>query len=654
MPASHASEQPSEAARVWTSTQDDDVTASLIKDVLSSVRDDLWVTAACVERILDDLDLERELITLGLRSSLRLVAQAQEGVATVTANVDIDSEDEPASNAPGDTVAATFFATHEAERQACSLRIQLLGRQDRLDTYQQLVDARALIASAGDVDANVDADDEDDPWADNDDDDEPTLDGEQPKLTLKQFLQDDILDSALELAATSTFKALPILLRRHAELLPHRFRLLESIPEHNHPSRYLTLLPRLRTADDCEIMPTEPASQRTLEWCESPEVFQAVEGAQRPKLEPLTALSGTDLSAWYKTRALAIEQQSGMVDVALAFVQYGASQGISGLEELGEELSLLERLVYDAPQAKNSTRGEDWTLDRWRSLQPRQVVDAYLLHATVDNIADTIRSLVLPYLYVIEARLERSGTPDPGLPQRLLTDYLLETPLSLLAAVFSASKPTLPKAQRVITDNLLMARLALACLYGSDSRNEWSTMSSIFECLPAWAGAQGAEEQDEADTTLASLGAFVAPSATKPRCTPADLLVFFTPLPAFALSRALDVLDVHLDSGEILSRWNVPAPMRWFLLSSDNVAEQRAFATRMAHRAGGGRPDEMENEDDWETLKDDMLKLATSGNGPLAGPFGRLDKSEVLRIFYHGLLSSTREYASQYWWRILT
>ena len=330
-----------------------------------------------------------------------------------------------------------------------------------------------------------------------------------------------------------------------------------------------------------------------------------------------------------------------MIDTVLALVQLGASQGLPFLDELGEELSLLSRLVYDAPQGDEIQ--DDWTLSRWRAMDPLSVVRAYLAHSSPDSVARDITSLVMPYLFVLEARAERAGTPDPSLPTRLLYEYILTAPLDLVAAIFEASKPTLPTSQRIIKNDEDMAKLALACLYASDSLTEWPTMSSIFECLPVWDVRENEDPNDEAaDTTIASLGAFVTPSTNQPQCTAQDLLLFFQPLPVASLSRALDVLDVHLESGEILSRWNTPAPLRWFLQSSNNLIEQQARANRMARRIGekGGMANGME---DWEWLFEDMLKLtgsADSTDTAARGAFCLLSKEDISRIFLSGLLST--------------
>ena len=73
------------------------------------------------------------------------------------------------------------------------------------------------------------------------------------------------------------------------------------------------------------------------------------------------------------------------------------------------------------------------------------------------------------------------------------------------------------------------------------SRNgleKWAAMSHILECMLAWNSSYVANtcEEDEADTTIASLGPFVTPST--PRVTSSGLLLFLQLLHASSLSRA--------------------------------------------------------------------------------------------------------------------
>jgi hypothetical protein len=500
---------------------------------------------------------------------------------------------------------------------------------------------------------------EDDPWAEGNSASSyhPTPQAKSTKpaaISLSAFLQNPILRSACELASLEYFEGLRILVRKHSEeLWPYRFKVQECIPENAHPSKYRDILPTLDPSTNMELVTPPDKWRPELDFSEFEDTQDAIYNLglelpamadssnsiiAMPVLNPLTA---EQLSIWYKNSVNNVMSCTGMADVALSLVQHGASQGIPSLDELGEELSLLSRLIYDAPQGKDVE--EDWTLDRWYSMNPLTVVRAYLDNSPPNSLPHYILHLVMPYLFVLEARAERTGAPDPSLSTRILHEYILTTSIENAAIIFDASKPTLPTPQRIIKNDEDTVRVALACLYGSDSLSEWPTMSSIFECLPVWDISKDEDaDEDAADTTVASLGAFVTPNTNQPQCTAKDLLIFFQPLPAASLSHALDILDVHLESGEILSRWGVPAPLRWFLRSSRDVNEQRAWANRMARRAGG-KDDTLHGLEDWEWLLKDMLKLTGDGDPSSRVAFCLLTKEEVSSIFLSGLLSTGSE-----------
>ncbi|OBZ78743.1 60S ribosome subunit biogenesis protein nip7 [Grifola frondosa] len=479
------------------------------------------------------------------------------------------------------------YLRDEVNAQLCRIRAVFLDRLDRLNTFVEVC-KEAPVAEESPEDA-ADEEWEDDPWGDGATEPpsaHPSKAAGQPPLPLSSFLSTDLIELACLLASLEYFAALHIVMDRHASnLWPFRFVILDSIPEHAQASQFRDILPGYDASADSE---------------------------QRPEAKPWR--SEQDFSESIQTT----------VFPSRTIVSHGhaASQGVPGLDEVGEGLSLLSRLVYDAPGPEDAL-DVDWSLARWNAMEPPDVIRAYLAHSTPKTVAKDIGRLVMPYLFVLESRAERAGRPDPSLPNRLLYDYILSAPLDIVAAIFEASKPTLPPAQRLLRNDEDMARLALACLYGNDSLDDWPTMSRTFECLPAWdTPPEEEDEADEANATIDSLGAFVAPSTTRPRCTPADLLLFFKPLPMSSLSRALDVLDVHLESGEILARWSVPAPLRWFLQSNGNISEQRSWANRMARRAGG-TDDKLETQDEWEWLLEDMLKL-----------------DDIIRTFFSGLLST--------------
>ena len=648
----------------WIATADEDITVHLIDELLSGITDDFWVVAACTDRLVDDVAVQRHLIQIGLVRTEEAAKKAQEVVELTKANG--TEQDSP------DVSSESVLEFGDDTRELVALRRLLLSRRDRVETYAAMAEQERWklpqpeeeieeMASPVAVETTPEPDDDLDPWADeveaasvsdlppSSSKSHDTTASIPPPISLSTFLISPIPLTAFRFASTLHFGPLRTLLTRHTpELFPYRIHIWNFTPKYVEPAQLFDILPAFDFSSSQEALPSHNPWRATSDWAESLDASLLIKDLAPPFLppEPTTLasyiprnepLTDQELTHWYKNRVSQVDSETGFLDVALGFVQHGASQGIPGLDELGEELSLLNRLVYDA-----SSDGitEDWSLTRWRSMDTNTVVRAYLSHSTALTIANDIKRLVMPYLYVLEARAERAGSPDPTIPSRHLYDYILTAPLDIVAAIFDASKATLPLNQRIVKDDEDVARLSLACLYGSDALFEWSRMSQIFECMPEFTQVGDEEEEENeatADTTLQSLAAFVTPSTARPKATPKDLLLFFSPLPARSLSRALDVLDIHLESGEILSRWDVPAPLRWFLQSADNEAEQRAWAIRMARR--NRSIDDTEDDDEWLDLMKDMVRLAGGGEGPLRTAFGLIKKEEVIKIFFGGLLS---------------
>ena len=625
-------------ANPWSALVDEDLTPESVHAYLDSNTNDHWVAAACFDRLVPDVTTQRTLIDIGLRRSASALTRAY------------DIYSNAASISHSDTnPLLDHFRMVPLDAQLCHINACLRERLDRLNTYVELQKELVVKGSEGEADDEW----EDDPWADEEDSrQQGSQEDKSAILALPEFLTDDLSVTALSLAAQEQFPALGVLIERHGDILfPYRFTILESIPEHVSPSDYHQFLPTYDPSTDCEQQWSPKPSQSDAGWTANPDVQSALghSGIELPlpreRIQGTveTPLRSSALLIWYRDQIDRIILRTGNVDTALVLTQHGASSGLSGLEEIGEDLSLLSRLVYDTPRP--TREDEDYTLSGWSNISPSEVIRLYLSHSTPTTIVKNIQRLVVPYLFVLESRAERSGNPDPSLRNRLLHEYIINSPLEMVAPIFEASKPILPVVERLIKDDEDLARVALALLYGNDSLDEWATMSRIFECMPAWDSLYVADagEEDEADTTIASLGAFVAPSTTQPHATASDLLLFFQPLHASSLSRALDVLDIHLESGEILSRWNVPARLRWFLQSADDEKEQRSWARRMALRAGGSS-DEPDSPEEYEWLLEDMIKLSNAGESGLRSAFGLIPRDEVISIFLSGLLNAGSEY----------
>jgi hypothetical protein len=644
--------------QLWKSLPDDELNIEHVGSLLVPLKDDLWVAAACADRLVGDPDVQRALLDLGISRTESALARCR----AVYASMSDDSS--TAEESSGAAALTAHLLETPSDGQLCRIRRTLVERLARLNTFVEMCKTiPPEDINEFDSDSEEEKGDhlggeewEDDPWADEADSSSkpeprssqtaPPRSGTSP-VPLPRFLLDELGLSACALAASEHVDAVKVLRSRHpAPTWPYRYGILESIPEYVQPSEYYTLLPSYDSGTEAEVALSR-AAQNSEEWIERTDIqdvlgVSATTAPPEPSQEiPLREdiLSAAALSAWYLATVNRIISSTGMIDIALELVQHGASQGIPALDELGEDLSLLSRLVYDAPSVPAGTHDE-WTVARWRALNPDAAVRAYLQHATPSTVVGTIRTLVLPYLYVLEARAERAGTPDPALPTRALETYVLGAPLELVEAIFAASKPTLPAGQRLLQDEQDVVRLALAVLYGSERLDAWSIMSAIFECLPAW--NVGEDEDEAAQTALDALGILMQPSTARAHVPPSELLAVFRTLPAPALSRTLDVLDVHLESGEILSRWGVPAPLRWFLQSQSDVRVQRAWAERMARQARD-LGEQVDTPEEWESLLDNMLKLAGKGAAGLRGAFGLIPRDEVIRIFFSGLMSTGGE-----------
>ncbi|KAG6336131.1 hypothetical protein ID866_2969 [Astraeus odoratus] len=619
----------------WQETEDHEITVDLVLQVLAAVDNDLWVVAACTDRLMEDVNVQRALLDLGISRTDSAVERASYLLL------------QPDSRGVKERLSAYFTQVPE-DAQLLQMRAVLLDRLDRLSSFVEICQDTKLQEEGTD---DIDDEWEDDPWAN----DADKVSSTEPNsidlyVPLPEFLTKNLVELALFFATKELYPALRTLTARHGSILwPFRFTILKGIPPHSPPSEYADILPGYDVNQDVERRWSREDWRTSLDYVELPEVRAALQGLQilsdmgyncdGMSIVEGELLKSSELTDWYRHRVDDVISWTGMIDIALAIVQHGASLAVPDLDKLGEDLSLLARLVYDVPQPDESTNVEDWTLERWKSMEPAQVVNSYLAYSTPETVAADISRLVMPYLFVLEARSERAGQADPGLASRLLYDYVLSSRLPIVAAIFEMSKPTLSEARRIIRNDEDTARLALACLYGSDSRDEWSTMSLIFECLPAWDIApDGEDEADEANTTIVSLGAFVTPSTTHHCVSAADLFIFFKPLPVVSLSRALDILDVHIKCGEVLSRWNVPVPLRWFLQSATDADEQRSWANRMARRVGSPAS-EMRNRDVWEWLLEDMKWLRAFDENGIKGAFGLLSEEEISSIFLGGLLS---------------
>lgn len=609
-----------------------------LRATLQSIGDDSWVAEACAAVVTEDSDVVDEAVRIGLERTKGAKTWLQESLSSEASSSEHqDSRDEWAR-------IDQQLQKAERPRRLLEFRSTFLDAQRKLVLYRNLYGLTSSSSTTSQQDPDPEVIEIDDPWADSEtasttmdtSSDEPTT---LPPISLTTFFSSSVPYIAITLAACGHTSSLLQLYKQCLhELYPYRYAILDALPSYISPQQVDVILPVIDGTTKREK--SVPANDTLLEIFSLDHLdrlllLQQLGQARNNPNYPSQpeALDATQVSQWYQRRIERIQGEL-LIDLALEWCQVAVANGTDELQDTGRELGFLERLVYDAGQG-----AQTYTLDAWRQLDDYHRVQAYLSASTAPSLASDIRRLVFPYLESVKA----ADTRNEDIKRRILQRYTLEAPLEKSLAIFEASKATLPVKERIIDNDVDVARLALARLYGDDSFDKWEIKSRIFECLPVWDVA--ADELDEETsqevtaTTLESLASFIQPSTTRAAPGPTDLLLFFEPLPFVALSRALDILDVHLESGEILAKWGVPAPLRTFLQTAFDREEQRRWAVRAARQAGRG----FEDEDEWVSLMDDMIKLSGGGEGLLKGAFGLLGKEEVLKIFFSGVLSSGRE-----------
>lgn len=552
-------------------------------------------------------------------------------------------------------------------------------------------DAEDATAAEGDGWGELDLPAGSDKAAQDDDGSDEAGDGDPelpPPPSLGSSLSTPLALTALSLASLAALPELCLLCSLHSQQLwPHRARIVETVPLWVDPQAYTDLLPEVEPAADGKERAewTEVQPWRTeADWSE-----QAPFALEPPPAEPRSA---ADIRTWYLGRINA-HVEAGFVEEALSLIQHGAARNVTGLEETGEDVSLLARLMYDRPEPEYGARSvadeEPWSLERWHALTPLQAIQAYTATCSTANLAQTIKHLVMPYLYVLQARSERrrSSTFEAGLDSPsastatdFLYQYILSLPtrsaaqpsapsgLQLFLAIVEASIPTLPSAQRLVSSDTDLARFALAALYGAGkagATNEAAiVMSRVFECLPAFDSPQSTRNAQE----RAKVDLFVLGGASSAAPSPSAIFEALSHASPSELSSHLDTLDLHLSQLETFLRYSSPpssSGLAWFLSSYGNRAAQSQWATRLARTAstgGGGRSGddgEFESEDEWIGLMEFMadatgvaqpsegeLDRETAVERGLGRAFHLLTRNEVLRIFFGGLLAAGRKWCS--------
>ncbi|KAL1914941.1 uncharacterized protein VTP21DRAFT_7857 [Calcarisporiella thermophila] len=455
-------------------------------------------------------------------------------------------------------------------------------------------------------------------------------------------------------AREEIFEAVQFLFIHHSsDILPYRFAILEQIPETSNPDSFAYLLPGIGP-DNLEVQWWKDHKDPSMEpdWEGKSALMELLDQIKETFLEGegerdmavgidcsiIPAISGVStvpeiefpastefMSQWYVERAHEIERWSGNVEYALRFVQLAISKGVHGLEHLSQDLNMLSHVVYDC--CPTSRANLDLDFASFETLSPKEVIATLLCETTSDRIANDVRHFVMPYLRVLQSRWLQNNREHEN-PMSVLCNYLLDLAQDRLGdcCVILEELKTSSDDQLVLKDEVLM-RLVLSCTYGSSATHSWPIMSRLFESIPHDLGSnkENHEEQNKKNEHIQRID-------TKRIATPHDIYAQLEGWNILALRSAIDQLEVHLLSAEVMHRQRTAVPLRWFLESSRNHDMQKQLCLRMARRGVS----EYATDEKWMRLLEDLLNLQDQGRGVL----GELKIEEVYTEFLKALLGS--------------
>ncbi|CAG8539491.1 9441_t:CDS:2 [Ambispora leptoticha] len=625
--------------------RDAEISETAIHEYLDKINDRKWVLESCLERIPDFREPAEMLLNYALKMSDILETMLDSSMSSLSISTKYNPKvlaktlrEKPLDSDPWveEMLKAMNFSEHYLN--ICRYRYYALKYLDRLRTFNDIMKIKRNENSKSKEIAI---------------EEDTALNFADYALTFADdyglFRDDSIAAQAMDFATDEFFGGLQILFTRHGpETLPYRFDILEQIPETSDPDAYENLLPKVKNSYNEEDNSLEclwdEKPWREPDWVENPVLKSLI--LRQDELEewdfeeiglkkvPYPA-SSSHITNWYYNRAHKIDRMSGQVDKALKFVRHGIHKNVRNLETLEEDLHMLAKLVYDCYPASDPI-SISMTLLEWESLSEAEIVQTFLRQTDETRIVNDIKQFVIPFLQLLPSRRARETHGDIEKNNNLKTqildllyDYILtlsENRLDLCCLIFEASKPIFDTADRIITSDTDLVRIALSCLYGNESTDQWETMTRIFECLPIFDVDASDDSNIKLDIELSQ------------KMTPIYFYDTFKTKNEKELQRIIDFLEIHLNASEILSRYDNPVPLQWFLQSADDYKLQKQLSIKLVRKASGGPEtggEKFESEDEWALLLEDMLKLQDNGNGV----FGRLSVNEIYRDFISGLLN---------------
>ncbi|KAJ8683328.1 hypothetical protein QAD02_019120 [Eretmocerus hayati] len=443
-----------------------------INEYLSKVKNKLWVVNECVTRVPETLEATKQLLHFGLQ--VVDMTEKQESMA-VEMNCDFvggASHKGAETNVIQEGIRNGFFEylsedpeTIELQKKCMYSRMKLLYYLDHLQVYE------VLMESGSKFDKNF----------------------------YEEFRQLSAFENAVKFAKNCDCRGVEIMFTYYGDqLFLHWLPVISFFPETLDPEKYRKLLPECDLEGNLILL--NQKELREVDWVEltmfrdivfppqdESEIQDRINSIyeSRPSLLPYRNVDfSLDLiQRWYTDRACEIEQESRLVDNALALANIGKSHNISGLESLLFHLETLDDLVYRVGL-------EDLSLAQIEKLNDLEKIKLLMTKSNEKNFVNDIKCMLLPY-----ARRKKRYLGN-DLDRNLLHDYLVflsKSDLALPVKFFETLKSCDPEILDTIED---IIELAVDCIYASSDLEMYGKAKSIIDAITTYSGGREVDNEE--------------------------------------------------------------------------------------------------------------------------------------------------------------
>ncbi|GAV82820.1 Sec39 domain-containing protein [Cephalotus follicularis] len=413
-----------------------------------------------------------------------------------------------------------------------------------------------------------------------------------------------INEAAVTLAESGKIGALNLLFKRHPySMSPFILQILAAIPETVPVQTYVQLLPGRS--------PSATIALREEDWVECDEMLSFI--SKFPENHEISIHIRTEhivkkclgsvwpsineLSLWYKNRARDIDSYSGQLDNCLCLVDSACRKGIHELQQFHEDILYLHQLVYN-----DEIEGISMSLVAWEELSDYEKFRTMIKGIKEENVVEKLHDKAIPfmrnrsdYMSTLEQVTDDHSSVHHKKAEsflgRWLKEIAMENKLDICMMVIEEGCKEF-QTNDFFTDEMEAIDCALQCIYLCTATDRWSTMASILSKLP-----------QKQETEICVEG----------------------------LEERLEVAEGHIEAGRLLSFYQVPKPINFFLephLDEKGVKQiLRLILSKFIRR----QPSRSDN--DWANMWRDMQCLREK-----AFPF--LDLEYMLIEFCRGLLKA--------------